>query len=307
MQTQNSIAALRQSCVLAKLSFTSLGMVRTDRVASSHIAATAQAPSGAATLFVSRLPGADQHHRAITAAQHMARVALHSRSMPYLQEHSWRILPNRQIDPMLKSLENARVAFHQARDALKKDADNVLAAAKRNAGTLAVELPTKRELVSAYTIKLDIDPIPGSSGVPFQQVGGATQANLIKFLDQRLEKAVDFAKRDTLGRWREPLENFIERMRMFDLRGKAHARGSDPGKIGVFRDSVVGNLKVLFQVLPDFNFMVDAHLTHLGNLATPVAGLEVDKLREDEAYRRSAVGNAKHVLDRINSWLVEVL
>ena len=300
MPDNELVEALRSTTIRCKVTSAALGLSRTDKQATKDITAQSGAVSGAARVVVSRLAGADEHHKRIIAAQSQARQVLNRMSMPFGDEEGWRILPNANFMRFMKEFGIAKKVYNDAFAALEKDADTVLEQARANKGSFAIDVPTKDELLSAYSLDFAMEdyPVGNFTGLP-----EAVATKLSVRHERRLEQALQQAHANTIERFVEPLTRFVERMESFSKREEALSRGEEPGRVGIFRDSVVGNIKELYDVLDSFNVGGDERLTELGNLLASLANVAPDALRDNVAVREASIERAHTALANLNSWL----
>jgi hypothetical protein len=192
--------------------------------------------------------------------------------------------------------------FDAAIAAYEQDADDILAQARTNLGTLDVALPSKQELISAYTLRSAFEELPSGviPGLPEQ-----ANAKLQRIVQAKLEEAASVARTHTLERFVKPLEYFVEAMRKYDdyERAAATRQKGDPKGTGFFRDSVVTNIKGLYETLASFNVLGDADITELGNMVASLATTEPDALRDNADVRNAATKRAQEILGNLDSWL----
>jgi hypothetical protein len=291
--------AVRSTCILATVRLRALGLTRTDKDASRDVVRQNNASAGAARVVVSRLPGADEFHNRITQAQGQARADLIALTMPYGNDEGWRLLPNANFEPLLAKLTTSKGKVTQLLDELKVEAPNIIARAKANMGTLNVPIPTVDELIGSYAIDVEFREIAEGA---FKGLPDATASKLRRHVQRNLAAAVERATNDTMGRFIKPLEYFVERMRLFDERERAIAAGRDVGRTGVFRDSVVENIKELAEVVGSLNVTNDPRLD---KLAAEVQALiiEPEALRDSQPKREEAVQVASNILADLSDWL----
>lgn len=291
--------AVRNTCILATIHFRALGLNRTDKQASSDVTMQAGAASGAARVVVSRLPGADEHHKAITKAQRDARAVLWRLSMPYGNDDGWRLLPNVNWSRLLPELSACKNEFDKALNAFLADLPQVRARALANKGTLNVEIPTDDELRSAYGMETEFRPINDGQ---FKGLPPAVTQKLEAHAKVKLEAAAQAAVHDTLERFVQPLDHFIERMVKYDEREAALSRGEDIGRHGAFRNSVVDNVKELVEVVSSFNVTGDERLAQLEQRLAPLM-VAPDTLRDSQPVRYEAEMAARQVLADLKEWI----
>jgi hypothetical protein len=295
-------SAVRETCVLARVTTSSLGLSRTDKAASKRAAADNHAVDGAARVVVSRLAGADDVHKEIVAAQREAQAALKRRSMPY-DEDGWRILPNAKFEDFLKELGYHKAAFDAAMHKLEVEADAIIGKAMANKGDFDIEVPTREELVGAYALTNAFQPVP--DGSTFKGLPPAVAEKLSRAVEKRVAAAVEAAHVDTLKRLLTPLEDFVKRMAAFDERERSIAAGESVGHSGVFRDTALTNVQEIVGMLEAFNITGDERLSQLKAMLDPFTRptLTADRLRKDDKVRQALTGRAAKVVSNLNDWL----
>lgn len=298
--TSDSIGdAVRNTCILATVRLSRLGISRTDKQATDKVLVDAAAVTGAARVVVSRLPGADHHHRFITSIQTEMKNTLIRFSMPYGNDAGWRLLPNANWDRLLVEMSAAKDKFNAAVRAFQDDLPNVLAQARANKGTLNVDLPTEEELRDAYHMESEFRPINEGRFIGLPE---PVARKLEQHAQAKLAAAVEMAKQDTFQRFLDPLERFVERMQAYDKREEAIAKGKEVGRHGLFRDSIVENVKELVDVVESFNVTGDERLAALAERAKEL-DVPPDALRDNKQVRQDATSKARALLDDIKDWL----
>jgi len=294
--------AVRETCMLVTISFTALGMTRTDKDASEAVTVDNHAVKGAARVVVSRLPGADAHHKAITSVQREAKDIIDKHTMHF--ERDWRLLPNRRFEALVGELAGVKAKFDKAMVSLEQNASTIINRAHANKGAFNIDVPSEQELIQSYSMETEFRPVP--AGDHFRGLPDSTARKLAARLDNRIAENVAAAQNDILDRFRAPVKNFIERMKAYDEREREMAAGKDPGRIGVFRDTVVGNIRDLYNVLKSFNVTDDERLKELGEQVEALAHVNPDDLRKSDSIRDQAVERAKQIAGNLESWLTPI-
>lgn len=304
MTTENPILeALKHTTTLACVTTRALGLTRIDRAASEKVNIDNGAISKAASVNVNRLAGADAHHKEITSIQNKACSLLKQTSQPFGEEDKWRLLPNARFEKFVQNMAPLMQEYNRALDNLRLNAPEIIEKAKANVGNFDIKVPTVDEMISAYEMRADFRPIP--DGANFRGLDENTIDKLRQRHDARLEQAVHIAERDTLERFVDPLERFIDRMKAYDEReAKIAAGGEDAkSKVGIFRDTVVTNIKELHEVIDSFNITGNEKFTRLGNDLAELVNTQPDKLRASESVRSVQTARAQEVLENLKGWL----
>ncbi len=292
---------LQQTAVRASVTLKSLGMTQTDKTASRDIVDAKRSIAGASVVKVSRLPGADEHHRAICAAQARGRQALLDRSMPFGDDKGWRLLPNRHLTAVMQEFGQAKKDHEEAHERFLDDVINVLAKAQANLGDFDVELPTEEEIRNAYTMKIEFHEIPNGR---YSGLDEALTKRLQAHTQSRVAAAFAQGQAEVLPRILEPVAAFVERMQAYTERERKLLNGEsvDKGKSGQFRNAVVENLKPVAAALRDCNLIGNPRLESLAARVAALAQTDPGLLRSDPGTREKSRSEAQAVLDSIKDW-----
>lgn len=297
-ETTDVTGALRQTCMLAALSFRSFGLTRTDKSTSQRITEDAHAASGTARVVVNRLAGADSLHKQIVGVQTQAKATLDKATMPYGDEPKWRLLPTTNFMPVIKALKKHKDDHDELIERLKELAPEIIEEARQNTQSFSVDVPTVDELVNSYAMEQKFQPIPEGNyrGLP-EQVNTA----LSRALERQLTGVVETAKRDTLERLAAPLSHFIQRMEAYDARMARPADKDD--RTGRFNESALTHVQDIVNVLNSFNITNSPEVGELVTQLSIFGGITVKELRKDDGIRSAATEDARKVMARLNDWL----
>lgn len=298
MTTPNLVLeALKHTTTLACVTTRSLGLTRIDRNASEKVNIDNGAISRAASVNVNRLAGADAHHKEITSIQNKATTMLKQMSQPFGEEDKWRLLPNACFEKFIRALGPIKQEYDAALERLRENAQDIIDTAKANVGNFEIKVPTIEEMLEAYEMRTDFRPIP--EGANFRGLDENTINKLRQRHDAQLEAAVHIAEKNTLERFVDPLERFVERMKAYD---EKELVGDSKKRTGVFRDSVITNIKDLHEVVKDFNITGNPKLAQLDIDLADLVSIKPDTLRESEMVRTKATTRAQEVLDNLKAW-----
>lgn len=291
------LGALRETAMLAACRISRFGLERKDKTTSEEVRVQKGVAERGLRVTVNRLAGADEHHRAIVSLQEEIRDAF-NRWTFYWDEGGWRGLPTAAFNDMLREIAPRDAAFKARLLEYETALPEVMERARIGLGTANIELPAPEEIIAAYGVKLEFQPIPDRAS--FRGLPQTTQAKLSEHLVTRAAKARTEAVQDVLGRVAPVLSRMVERLNAFDARQAKMAEGIDPGKEGIFRDSLVENVKDIAQVLPSFNVLGDPTLdAAIAQITALAGGLTPEKLRQDDALRAGVKQQAKDTLDML--------
>lgn len=292
--------ALRQVSMIAEIDTSALGMTRTDKEASRDANTHAHARTDAGRVVVQRFAGADELPKRIMDLQKEAHDNLKRVSTQW-GAGKRRLLPNANFQGWISAQRDIQDKFNLAVSTFIDKSDEVLAQARSNLGNFKVDLPTKKDIEESYSLSYQLEPIP--DGAQFQ--GSAeVETYLREQFEANIAASVQEARQDALRRLADPLSKLVERMDAYNKREVEIASGKDPGKTGIFRDSVVENLKEVSKVFASFNVLGDPKLTEISRMVEAFNKIDADILRKRGDIRTAAAERAKEVLSQLDDLLV---
>lgn len=296
--------ALMETHTIIKLKKRSLVLRRIVKNASGKVDADHGAIDGASQVTANRLAGADEWHKKICAVQNAVSTVIDQYTQPYTEEPGCGLLPNLNFELVVGALHPLIKEHDQLVEQNRQYAAETVRRAALGVGTLDVRLPTEEEIANGYELKVEFKPIPDSSN--FKGFHQSTIDKLRQQHDAKLEAAVLAAEQHTLNRFVKPIDKFIEGMKAYEERlERMNAEPEKKDLVGVFRDTLVGNIKELWEQLDKFNISGDPRFTQLGNDLASLVNAEPKELRDNPVLRSAAVDRAKQVADNLNSWLVK--
>lgn len=175
---------------------------------------------------------------------------------------------------------------------------HVQAAQRRLNGMFKQEdYPSVEELRRKFGMDTKVMPVPTSDD--FRVAMSEEQAARIKAdIERNVTNATQEAVRDVYRRVAEVAERMVDRLTKFK---PATKRGQKTE--GVFRDSLVENVRDLIMILPSLNITGDPELTALTDRLRPLAEWDAKVLRENEAVRKDVAFEAQQILDQVSDFL----
>jgi len=293
--------ALREVSMIAEIKTTALGLTRTDKRASAQSAQAHHAHSGAARVSVNRLAGADDLHKDITALQEAIRVNLAAYTT------SWgttgrRLLPNANFDPWIREHARLQEEFNGKVETLKAEAPALVQKAATALGQYDIQPPSVDEIRNAYSVRYGLEPIPDSK--QFTNLPPGVEEILRQQFEMNISTAYQEAQLDAMSRLAKPLEALVERISAYDDREAAIARGEEPGKSGIFRDTLIGNIQDIGAVFSSFNLLGDPTMTKISDKLKLFMTVSPDDLRKNDQLRNSAKTQAATLIEELNDLLL---
>jgi hypothetical protein len=158
------------------------------------------------------------------------------------------------------------------------------------------DYPSVEQLRGKFSMETRVMPVP--SAEDFRVAMSDAQADRIRAdIERNVQQATRDAVRDIYRRIAELTGRMVERLNAYrPARGKAKAEG-------VFRDSLVENVRDLIQVLPSLNITGDPALSEMSDRLYEIARFDASYLREDAEVRRNVAQEAQKILDSIGEFI----
>jgi len=159
------------------------------------------------------------------------------------------------------------------------------------------DYPVAEVVGKRFYIDVEIKPVP-MAGDFRAELSEASVKAITKDIERRTEERMEKAMDDVFERIAETTGKMAEKLRSFKPRVVGEA-----GE-GVFRDSLVYNLRELAELIPSLNITNDKRLTdlHTQLLADCVAH-EPSELRDNEKLRKQTAAAAEKILKKVNGYL----
>jgi len=279
--------SLTDKAMLARLSITQWSARKTDKRVTAHVHAeyNASADSG-------------RYNKALVSAealQKVQQIAGAARDEHYKLTLPWRddgarILPAKAYLDYSKLMRRLRCDFENAAGEFCDLYPSYIqdARARLNGMFNSADYPPIEKIRSKFTWQVSIDPLP---------VGGDFRVELSDEEARRIREDID-------GRTKQALQEGLQDAwkRLHEALGKAVERLSDPKAI--FRDSLIGNLRELCDVLPLLNFADNPDLERARRkVETRLAGLDPETLRGNSRSRAKAASDAKQIMNDMAAFM----
>lgn len=228
---------------------------------------------------------------ALESIKKISRVANDARTFHYNNTLPWsdegqRILPalnfmtySKKMRQLHQEFDNAVSDFLQGFPALKADAKNRL-----NGLYHENDYPDQDTLKLKYRFDVSILPIPAGDNFIVDLVDDSLK-EIQGEIDFKVESALVEATKDIWRRISAVLDHMINKL-------------STEG--ATFRNSLVGNVVELVELLPKFNLGNDPEMEAVRKeLEQKICTLDPDDLRNNGSFREQAIEDAKSILDTV--------
>ena len=258
-----------------------------DRKASDHVAAHHEASFSAGRYNKRLLPKAA--FAALTATMSRARTAHYEQTLPWDDKGS-RLLTVANYERYTELMDGLCERMVRERGRFIEDYDDNIDQARLDLGKLfrIDDYPPKDTLRRRFAIRYRVAPVPDAEHFMAQLAAHDTD-RVKRDIKRQIEERLHGAVGDLYRRLGEAVERVSERL-----------REDGEGKPLVFRDSMIGNIRDLVDIVPRLNIFGDADLARLcGQVKEKIASVEPDALRPSRSFDPLARARVKRDADAL--------
>jgi len=274
--------SIADSCMTCNLGIGMWEGRRLDKAIGRRI--TEEAHAQADAVRVNKLLVPKESFAKVTTARNKLRQHFLDRTLPW-KDNGDRLLTRKMFQRFMEEHAEIKAEFDDAvEDFVTVGYIAAMAQAEFRMGALfaAKEYPAQDELRTRFYVRLDIDSVTGADDFRVNLSSEAVaqvKENLESAMNERIQKA----QADVWARMGELIERFHDRM---------------SGEDNLFRDSIVGNLTELLDVLPGLNILGDPDLKRIAaDARQTLTAYNPKELRKDKALRAGAAAEAKRIMD----------
>jgi hypothetical protein len=187
-------------------------------------------------------------------------------------------------------MRELKSSFEAAVDEFIAEYPGLINRAQRNLNGLfsAEDYPDVGSLHSKFRFSVSVSPVPDSGD--FRVSLSDDEVNQIKAdIEARVKDSISSAMRDAWNRLYQAIKHMVEKLRDRD---------------SIFRDSLVGNIAELCDVLPRLNLTGDSNLAKMIDEARLYLGsLDPEALRRYELERKLAADKAEDILSKMSAYV----
>lgn len=159
------------------------------------------------------------------------------------------------------------------------------------------DYPTIDQLRGKFAMDCSVLPVPTSDD--FRVAMSEAQAAHIRAdIERQVSDATTAAVKDVYRRVADVSGRMVERLNAYKPAAKKGERSE-----GVFRDSLVENVRDLIAILPALNITGDPVLTTMADKLQPLAEWDASVLREDAGKRKDVAATAEQILAQVSDFL----
>lgn len=293
-----NIVSIHDRAMLAYLRIGTWSARKLDTKATRKVTKDSHATADAARVNKHLLASADEKLRAIQKIGGEARRYLEDNTLPW-DDAGNRLLPNEKAIEVVSELTNFEKRYSAAVDEFVEEYPALRAQALANLGELAndEDYPQPDQVRAKFSFRLSFTPVPTG----FSDVRTGLQASQVDALknhyEARAKEQVGNALQAAWARLRENLVVYSDRLRKKD---------DGSGKMNIFRDSMVENLRDTCDLLRSMNVFDDEDLerTRL-RVERDIASFDPSQLRDSEILAHSVRSEVDVVLKHMQELLGE--
>ncbi len=258
-----------------------------DRAASNHVAAAHDAASSAGRYNKRLLPKCA--FAALTATLSKARTTHYEQTLPWDDQGS-RLLTVANHARYTELMDALRERMIRERARFIDDYDDHIDQARLDLGKLFSidDYPSKEALRGQFAIRYRIAPVPDA-----EHFMAKLASDDIERVQRDIERQIEERLRDGVGDLYRRLGEAVERV-------SERLREDESGKPLVFRNSLIGNIHDLVEVVPRLNIFGDDELARLcEQVKGKIASVEPDALRPSKNFDPVARQRVKRDADEL--------
>lgn len=287
---------LEERALLVNLSMGAWSAKKTDSEVSREVAKRKNARSDSGTYrkqLISR-----EALKKITKVTTAARTSHNTLTLPW-DDNGSRIITTETYQHYTKVMRDYRIAMQNAVNEFLDGYDDLVKQAKEDLGDLFNEgdYPDKSTISSKFYF--DVEPKPVPTGTDFRaKVSNAEAKAIAKDIEQRTQARLDAAMKDIWQRIATVTERMAKKLEEYTPRVGLH------DSEGVFRDSLVTNIRELAELLPSLNVTGDPELKKIQkDLLDSLCAYEPKELREDAKARAKTAKKVKEIFSKVSAYM----
>jgi hypothetical protein len=286
------MTVVTEKAMLAKLKISRWAASKHDKKISADVA-TQHGADPTMGRYSKRLV-AKERLEAIAQIATRARHHHYEQTLPWLDEGS-RILPAANYFDYMQTQNAFAADFERAVADFRFIYPEVVDEARLSLNGLfnPADYPPADRIADLFTMRVDVDPMPTAEDFRVA-LSEDENARIREGIQGRLDEAVQGAINDVWHRVHDVVAHMVERLRGYNVDGEGKATG-------VFRDSLVNNIRTLSELLPKLNITQSNALEDMRQrLADELCSVDAAVLREDAVIRSTIAENAEKILADIN-------
>jgi hypothetical protein len=294
LNIQTRKADITSRAMLCQLSVSQWSARKLDKKVSAEVVAQHSATRDAGRFNKSLLAKTTLANIASVVSQ--ARQDHVRMSLPWLQDGT-RILPVDAFESYSRTMQDHRIAFEECVNDFCRDYPSYVEMARIDLGSMFddSDYPSVRRIRAKFSWEIAILPMPKAADFRVD-LDAKTVALIQSEMDDQIDKAINVAVSDVSERLFTVVRAMADKLSGFDpSKGKQG---------GVFRDSLVENVREMVSILPSLNLTGNQILADLIEKAKDQLTLnDANDLRENETLRNETAKAANDIADALSAFM----
>lgn len=226
-----------------------------------------------------------------------ARTEHYKRTLPWMDDGA-RILSAAGYFDYANAIRSLKDDFERAADDFASRYPDFVKAAQTELGNMfdPNDYPDANVIRSKFAIELHTFPMPDPND--FRVSLPSEELELVRAdIETQVRNSILSGQREVYGRISEAMTHMVTKLRAYQ------PDADDLKARGIFRDSLVENVKELATLLPSLNITNDPALRVLAEELKAVAAFPAETLRNSDSARLSTADEAQAILDKVTAFL----
>lgn len=294
---------LSEKTMLIKLSVRIMNFWKKEKRPIQDIAEKYNVNSTEKLLGVTKRKLSKDYTARITRIANSARNYFYEMTLPWLDD-GWRLLPVELHNKVIEQLRKYKVEFEEAEQELTFQISEYKDVMKTLLGDLFNE--KDYETKGKFEFSVSRSPVPTSGHIVLDLEQEEIDM-LIKEVDERGRQVVEEAMKDVWDRLFSVINNLYQKMSSEErkiIRKRGDEKFTDVAP-PIFRNSIIGNIRELCDILPALNITKNPKLEQIRQeVLASLTNLDPDQLRTDVSVREETALKAQNILDKLKGIMI---
>lgn len=160
------------------------------------------------------------------------------------------------------------------------------------------DYPTPETLEEKFSVRIKVNPVPDGNDLRVD-IGADEKAKIRAQIEEETNRAISDAVMHVLGRMKKCVDDMMGRLSSYSVNDKGKPEHT-------FRDSVVGNMRELLDIIPKLNVTNDPRITEMAQrIGDSLLGNSPAELRDNYFVRSETISKADELSKALESMGVQ--
>lgn len=275
---------LTQKAMLCRLSISQWSARKLDRQATEKVKQDFNTSTDAGRYNKALI--ATNALKAVQQAAGEARTFHYANTLPW-QDDGARILPAKNYLEYTAGMRKLEATFNKTVSDFITEYPNLVEDAKKRLNGLFNPADYPKDITGKYSFAVQIDPMP--TAIDFRVDLASEEVDMIRRdIERRTEAATEEATKDLWTRLHTAVSAMVERLSTPDA---------------IFRDSLIGNMSDLVEILPRLNLTDDPELDRMTKEIEQKLITDPEELRRDKQTRAAVANDAAAIMASMAAYM----